>query len=216
MATPIALVAMGKFARHHTSFNHNANTHGMISGAMVVDCDEYIGHFHLRTEFPGIPHDACTGDDPLIIVSVVGHPRFGDLCTEVVNRFLLPDGDHRNHRVIVLKDDYGMRTSWVVCEYLKDLLNSILFGEQRQFNVESFLFYKECEQHRDMSRGYDMFRSAIGWSTMPHYWGECLPIEDQYGRRHIFALDFNNALRTPGIKNIVEVFELVVHHFFCG
>ena len=142
---------MGKYARHHTAFNRNVLTHGMISDDMTVDCDEYIPHFTLRTDFPGIPHHECTGDNFSIIVSVVGHRRFGDLCTDVVNRFLLPDGDHRQQRVIVLKDDYGMRTSWVVCEYLKDLLNSIMFGESRRFNVETFLFYKECEQQYNMS-----------------------------------------------------------------
>ena len=107
----------------------------MITNAMTVDCDQYIPPFNVRTDFPGIPHWQCTGGHVSIIESVVGHHRFGDLCTDVVNRFLLPDGDHRQQRVIVLKDDFGMHTSWVVCEYLKDLLNSIMFGGSRKFNV---------------------------------------------------------------------------------
>ena len=46
MATPLALVAMGKYAKHHRSFNENPNARGMISDDMTVDCDLYIPHFH--------------------------------------------------------------------------------------------------------------------------------------------------------------------------
>ena len=217
MALPLSLVAMGKHARHHRSFNINPNSYGMISDAMTVDCDQYIPHFNWRTDFPGIPHWQCTGDHLSIIVSVVGHHRFGDLCTDVVTRFLLPEGDDRQQRVIVLKDDYGMRTSWVVCNYLKDLLNSIMFGGSRQFNVETFLFYQECEQSQDMSRGYAMFCRAMRWSTGPTRWGVKRPTDAQYGRQQIYSeISPGHPMYLPARRNICQVVDLVAHHFASG
>ena len=210
---PLALVAMGRTARHRTAFNSNAHSHGMIHADMTFDCDAYIPNFVWNRDFRDIPHQLSTGDHPSIIVSVIGHRRFEDLCHDFVYRFLMPNGEHRHERVIVMMDDLGMRISWVVCEYLKDLLNSIMFGGNRVFNVETFLFYKECERHADASRGYDMFCNAREWVSQPSYLCESRPVQAQYGRRHVFELRPEDPRYTTAIHNVCQVSELIAHHF---
>ena len=125
-------------------------------------------------------------------------------------------GDDRQQRLIVLKDDYGMRTSWVTCEYLKDLLNSITFGGHRRFNVESFPFYRSCEQANDMSRGLPMFQRAKQWIVGPLYENEHRDVGVQYGRQQIYAMEHADHVQGVGITNICNMIDLVVHFFAAG
>ena len=182
MARTVALVAMGKSARHRASFNMNPDSHGMVGDHNTINCNDIIEPLKWNRDYHMAERDAH-GNNPDTIATTIARDEFVNLCDEIVQRFLLQQDPLP---VIVLMDDWGKQASWVAANFMKDVLNSMNDADgNRRFNVVSFVIYEVCDVRHDNSLVNEQFDLARRWLREPWTVEEPPPHRDQYGVAHL-------------------------------